>query len=356
MRLRCLTILAAGLLVAASFSVASAADHTLANDRLSLIVRQQGGILSDLHILPDGPNLLAQPKSAQAVMFGHFLCFDRWGRVSPEAAALGIPFHGEAVRLPWDWTEETPGAVTQEVTLPIVGLTAKRRVNLAPSAGVYAVTFDVTNPGDTRRTYTAVEHVTLGAAWFHDDVHLSTNAVSGLLHYQRQPKQPMLPDEESVFNWPYARLGEATLDLRKTPPPGPRFLVSAVFADQEPWAWLFQIDRTSGDLIGYIWRPADYPWMILYFNRGPAGFLNRSLEFGTTGLHLPRPELETAGNVLGRPQLAELAAGATQRHQFWGFAFKAPAGASGVTGVAVEGGRVVLEFDEGPPVSLPLPE
>ena len=334
-------------------AAADGAEHRLANDRLTLTVQSQGAIISDLRLMPEGANLLADSTVADSVMFGHFLCFDRWGRVSAEAAARGIPFHGEAVRLPWRWAEITARSVEQQVTLPIVGLSARRQVRLAAKAPVYAVTLEVTNPSAEAKAYTAVEHATLGDVWFHGDVQLSSNAWRGFLHTSPRPKVALSPDWASIFTWPFTQVHGRTVDLRKTPAAGPRFLVSLMFRDETEWAWIVQIDRASGDLIGYLWSPADYPWLLLYYKRGEDRFLNRSIELGTTGLYVPRPQLEEIGEFLGRPQLARLAAGASRRHQFWGFACKAPTGAGAVTRIVVADGSMRLEFDVGEPMTLP---
>ena len=331
-------------------------EHRLANARLALTVQSQGAIISDVRLRPEGANLLADPAVADPVMFGHFLCFDRWGQVAPEAAARGIPFHGEAVRFPWRWTELSARSVGQEVTLPIAGLSARRQVRLAERDPVYAVTLEVTNFTPETKAYTAVEHATLGEVWLHDEVRLSSNARQGLVHASPQPKVAIAPDWESVFTWPLARVHGRTVDLRNTPGPGPRFLVSLMFADETEWAWIIQIDRTSGDLIGYVWSPTDYPWLMLYYSRGARRFLNRSIEFGTTGLYLPRQQLAKIGQFLDRPVLAHLAPGASRQHRFWGFACKAPPGSSAVTQVTVESDGVRLAFDQGEAMHLQLPD
>src|SRR5205814_1280026 len=89
----------------------------LRNDKIELTVLTRGATLanlilrddaekfspywnSDRALKPGGP-----PPSPLAGAIGHFLCLDGFGAPSDEEAAAGIPFHGEASKQQFDWSE-----------------------------------------------------------------------------------------------------------------------------------------------------------------------------------------------------------------------------------------------------------
>ena len=98
---------------------------------------------------------------------GHFICFDRWGPPSESERKNGMFFHGEASRVNWNLIqqpEEKAGMIEAEMeaTLPMAGLTIRRRIALSKDQAVLRVWESVTNMNKLGRVYNLVQHATIG--------------------------------------------------------------------------------------------------------------------------------------------------------------------------------------------------
>jgi hypothetical protein len=69
---------------------------TIANDKLTLALRTEGGAMVRL-VMNDDPAAINPMHTG----LGHFVCVDGFGPVSAEEQAAGLPGHGEAHRVPW---------------------------------------------------------------------------------------------------------------------------------------------------------------------------------------------------------------------------------------------------------------
>lgn len=285
----------------------------LANAAVLLQVKARGAAISNLRARADDSDWLAPD--------GHYLCFDRWGPVTEDESALGIPFHGEAAHQDWRLTTAGGPAVQASTALPVTGWTVRREVTLAAAAPVFKVTTTIINPASVGRPFNAVEHVTLADRWTGDSTVLLTNAVRGFLHHRGQPVA------DSDFAWPYATWAGRTWDLRGPVRIPGRVLASLVFPDEAEWAWVCLANRDTGEIIGYCWRTADYPWLNLWWRTNREGVaVTRAVEPGTTGLHQPMPVLQAAGVRLGRPLVHTLPPLGRGTLVLWGFVAKGPAG------------------------------
>lgn len=275
----------------------------LNNGSLRMTVEARGAIISDLQVGAAGTSWLSQPsRSAPAEPFAHFLAFDRWGPVTPEEAAAGFPFHGEAARVRW-----TPISVTTDhrlevaATLPRSGLAANRRIQLSPKGGAFQIRTEVRNPTAQVRPYNLVEHITLSDAWSDASVRLRTNAGEGILHRQGKPMADVSVD------WPWARRGsEERWDLRRAGARPGRFIAALRFPAEAEWGWVCLQHPRSGALLAYVWPTAAMPWLNLYWFANPSGVVSRAVEPGTTGLHRPMAELMEAPPLLGHPPVHRL--------------------------------------------------
>lgn len=326
------------------------ASHWIGNAAVRLNITRMGAMITELRVAGSEGNWLApSAQTGDAHRFAHYLCFDRWGAVSAAETAEGIPFHGMAGVIPWQWVETGPREVIQKVQLPIHHLIAVRKVALVDDAGVWSIRNVIENPTDITRPYNAVEHLTLSRHWVGPETTLHTNARRGFLTSASEP----VPDSD--FEWPFARFAGRTWDLRESVLIGVSVVASLVFPDDAEWAWVCLVNRQTNDLYGLVWRTADYPWLDLWWQAEKGKLINRSIEPGTTGLHQPMPILEKARTKLGRPVFNTLAPGAKRSLQAWVFALHLPGPPSKLRTVQVEGSDIHLIFDKtAQPVVLPM--
>ena len=86
---------------------------------------------------------------------------------------------------------------------------------------------------------------------------------------------------------------------------------------EDEFGWVTAVSPTTGLLIGYLWRSVDYPWLSAWRNSAADGSpAARGLEFGTTGVHQPFPELAAMPTVLGKPTFTYLDAGASHTRSY----------------------------------------
>ena len=335
----CLAIVA--LIVAAELSASVPEDRVLRNDLMSITVQRDRAIISDLHREGGAGDWLSSQAGDASGLFAHFLCFDRWGPVTLEEEARGIPFHGEAAQVPWKWKSAEANAATLEVTLPVSGLQAARAVRISQSAAVFSISNTFRNPTSIERVYNAIEHPTLSEQGLSAETRISTNAIRGFL--QRNGK--VVPD--STFDWPHARYSGDTWDFRDLVPIDGRVMAALVFPSDAEWGWVCMENRSTGEILGYVWPLADYPWLILWAATHEGRVMTRSIELGTTGLHRPMPELQETAKLLDRPLFHRLQPGEQRTHQLWGFLIKLPRGGSQIEKVRVDKRSVLIEVDGG---------
>lgn len=308
----------------------AAATTELRNDAIQLGVESRGAIISDLRLPREEASWLSAGKVEDTnELFGHFLCFDRWGPVTSEEAASGIPYHGEAARLPWAlMAPEALLGVAMTTTLPVTGLRVDRSVHLPTRGGNFQISTTVSNPTAELRPYNLVEHITLADSWNDPGVRLHTNAETGLVHSRGK-----LVAEASV-RWPILEWGDESWDLRGAVTRRGRLVASLVFPDDAEWGWVCLQHPSSGRLLAYVWRTGDFPWLNLFWSADGSQVKQRAIEPGTTGLHRPIPELLTSPAQLGRPVIGRLAPAADRTFALWGVAAKLPD--AGIEIVALE--------------------
>ena len=336
--------LAVGL-VAAQDNVALA-EKVLGESKLRLTVRQAGAIIAGLEIAGGAGNWLAAPVGPGASPYGHFLCYDRWGPPTPAEAKRGILMHGEAARTPWQWLPGPADEAALAVTLPKSRLTAARALRLAPGGNVFSITNTLGNPTKAPRVYNLVEHVTLAERVSSAPLRVATNATRGLLQYGGM----LLPEPD--FTWPHATFGGRTWDLRENLDYEGRMLMAMTFPAEAEWGWICVQSLDAGEVLGYVWRTADYPWLLMYYNRENGRMLNLAIEPGTTGLHANIDRQQQVGTLLGRSLYRQLKPGEKRTSRLHGFAFRLPNGAGEVKSVTYEAGVICVSFVAGQDVVL----
>lgn len=271
---------------------------------------------------------------------GHFICFDRWGPPSESEGKNGMFFHGEASRVNWNLIrppEEKAGMIEAEMeaTLPMAGLTIRRRIALSKDQAVLRVWESVTNMNKLGRVYNLVQHATIGPPFLDETTQVDANARKGFMQSSPLPN----PEEPPVY-WPQALKDGQPVDLRRlTDDPLPS-VVS--FTIDQPYGWVTAGTGAKGLMIGYVWKTKDYPWLSVWRNVRDGKPVARGLEFGTTGLHQPFPILVEKGHIFGRPLVMYLDAGQTVTRSYTAFLFKIRETFQGVDSVILDGRRLIV--------------
>lgn len=345
-------------LLAALPLMASADPVILQGDAATVTVQTGGGAITEFRLTGSEHNPLdvdwraATDKQGldMAIPFrGHFVCFDRFGWPSQAEMDNGMPFHGEAAQAEWQVLAEPARSdsgihTSMRCELPMARMSLERSMRLHPQASVFTVSETIRNDGPLGRIYTQVQHANVGTPFLDDSAILDCNATNGFLY------EDPLPDAPQALTWPHVTIGGQERDLRfsTAPDPVPTFLS---FADDADLAWVTASMPAKGQLIGYAWDPADYPWLFVYHLEPDYLAFEMS-----TGLAGPYPTIATRGRILDRPVIAFADAGQRIERSYTAFLTPIPADFAGVESVTVADGRVVIQpRDGGAPIHLEHP-
>jgi hypothetical protein len=303
------TQLCAALLTMTQCSV-TAANIEINSRFARATIAPQGATLVDVVAAGHATDLLLSADEARPFNgHGHFLCFDRWGRISAAEQARGHVFHGEARHQHWQVLAAKPNRVTLRTTLPASRLAVERAYEVSPVAPVLTITSVAINDTDRSRPYNLVEHALLAPMWLGVKVRLHTNARAGHLHLAG------LPVPGSAFTWPRAITPEGPQDLRGNFRSEPDVIASVVFPADDSHAWVLLHDAETATAFAMVWPRIDLPWLNLWWRGSHASKPARAIEPGTTGLHRPIEECIERGQLLDNPLLVELQPGESRRHR-----------------------------------------
>lgn len=309
-----------------------------------LVVATDGGGIADFHLQGQGLNPLSWEEQGEGRAVppwrGHFLCLDRWGEPSEAERHNGMPFHGEASRVEWrvlHGPEKKAAAIRAEMAavLPMAGLEVRRRIALSAKEAFFTVREEVTNTGKLGRIYNMVQHPTIAPPFLDETTAVDANARKGFMTYRPLPN----PEEPAVY-WPQALKDGQPVNVRYLTGDHDPNVVSYTLDDE--YGWITASNPGKGLLVGYIWKAADYPWLIDWRHAEDGKPAARGLEFGTTGLPHPYAVLVAKGQIFGRPLYEYLDAGQTAAKSYAAFLFKISADYRGVDSITYADGRLVV--------------
>jgi hypothetical protein len=96
-------------------------------------------------------------------------------------------------------------------------------------------------------------------------------------------------------------------------------------------------------ILGYLFRPEEYPWTQSWENYPPTGKLARGLEFSTQPFDVSRREAVTTGSMFDTPTYRWLAAKSKIESHFLMFYSPVPEGMGQVDDVRLENGKLTVE-------------
>lgn len=335
----------------------------LGNGALSLVVLPEGASLVSLTLDRDAtqtnpmwnPIRMAKERSRPALStngFGHFICVDGFGPVSPEEQRAGLNGHGEAHRQPFAVSplvrQGTRQRLEMRANLPLVMESLTRTLEMVDGEQVVYVTSQLENQLAFDRPINWAEHATIGAPFLEAGktvVDVSVAQCQTRPHQMQPPNRTLASGQD--FRYPQAPLLQGgTRDIRLVPnPPNSMDHIGCLVPENRAHAFITALHPEKQLLLGYLFRREEFPWVQEWLNFPADGALSRGLEFSTQPYDLPRRDMVSLGRMFGTPTFRWLPAKSRIASRFLLFWTQTPAGLRHVEDVRLEAGRIVIVGD-----------
>jgi hypothetical protein len=324
----------------------------LANDKIELTTLANGGRFTKL-LLREGEPL--NPFGA----LGHFLALDGFGAPSPEEAALGMPFHGEAGRQVFKVIgahESGPvHSVIMRATLPLAQEIFTRTIELADGESVVRVTSDLESLLTVDRPISWAEHATLGPPFMErGKVVVDMPATNCRVRPYKPGPIPGHLVFDKDFKWPIAPTfdgGQA--DLRVIPTDHNWLdLASCQMDPARPLEFVTALHLEKHLIFGYVFRREDYPWLMSWMNFTGDEHAARGMEFSTQTFDISHREAVAMTPLFGTPTFRWLPAKSKLETRFLMFYTKTPEGFTRIDDVTFENGKITIRDHSGKSVVL----
>jgi hypothetical protein len=274
------------------------------------------------------------------------LCVDGFGPVSPEEKAAGLPSHGEAHLAQWEASLEN-GQLVLTSHLPLTQENITRTITMAPGENV--VVYDTTLESQVGfdRPVCWAEHCTIGSPFLAPGVTVvDFPAVrSKTRGYDLKGAFPYRLPPDVEFTWPNApTLDGKTVDLRAAPEhPNSIDHTASLIDPQRRLAFASAINPEKHLIVGWIFKPQEYPWLQNWEYYPSTGKLARGLEISTQPFDVPRRAVIEQNKLWGTLLYRWLPAKSKIGTRFALFFAHAPAGMTRVDEVRWEGGVLLIE-------------
>lgn len=279
---------------------------------------------------------------------GHSLSFDYFGPPSAEETAAGMSTHGEAPATLWELRRQFGGqrpGFESRVSLPVSQIEFSRVLSVDPERPVFYCEERARNLSAADRPISWTEHVTIGPPFLRCNDTLvdmpATRAQAIDANYS--DRMEIVPG--ASFDWPHAPCpnGEA-LNLRETQDGRYSRYTAALIDPAMETGYLAASSPSSGLLLLYVFRRADFPWVGNWQESGyrenpPWGGKTfcRGIEFSSTPFAIPKRETVTNGPLFGVPTYRWLPAKSEVTIRFFALLEEIPADFRGVERIALEG-------------------
>ena len=263
-----------------------------------------------------------------AGIMGHNLCLDLFGGPSTEEAALGLTDHGEASIAPYEITE-TPSGLQARLTMPLAQLAFTRSIDLHRED--IRIRESVDNLSATDRPLAWTQHVTLGPPFLDPLTTEFRASMTRSIVTESDPGFAIYLEKGKEFIWPHAPYADAAgqakprADLRKMHSTAPASSYTAHIADPAREDAYFVAFSPQHQLaFGYIWKPADFPWMGIWEENcsrpGPpwdSRTITRGMEFGVSPFPESRSAMVERNRLLDTPTYKWLPARGHLQAEYW---------------------------------------
>lgn len=334
----------------------------LSNGKLELTILLQGSTFASLVLSSDPDKLsplwnpirmareLGQNPRFNSGM-GHFVCVDGFGPVSPEEHAAGLPGHGEAHLQMFDVKSFEDQGNTQTLalttTLPITQEHFTRTIRMVQGENVVYVNSRLESLLGFDRPVNWAEHATIGSPFLQPGVTVVDMSASRAQTRPYDPSEPGLPHRlppGKDFTWPEAPgVAGNTIDLRGTPlEPNSGDHTACLMDGARPTVFVTALNPQKHLLLGYVFKPSEYPWEQNWENYPPTGKLARGMEFSSQPYDVPRRQVIQLNSMFGAPVYRWLPAKSAIETGFLFFYTQAPNGFTRVDDVTLSNGTLVI--------------
>jgi hypothetical protein len=242
-----------------------------------------------------------------AGIMGHNLCLDVFGGPSPQEEAAGLTAHGEASVATYSF-ESSGSRLDARAELPIAQIRVERRIELHGRS--VHIRERVENLAGADRPIAWTQHVTLGPPFLErGSTEFRASATESCVIDSRFGTGDYL-QRGARFEWPHAPGADGgTSDLRLFTASASSSAYTAHLMDRRlPEAFFVAFSPRLRLAFGYVWKPADFPWMGIWeenHSRTQAPWngqtLTRGMEFGVSPFPESRREMVDRGRLFGVP-------------------------------------------------------
>src|SRR5438094_37282 len=337
--------------------------YLLSNGALELTVLPRGSTFASV-VLSDDPEKLSPlwnpmrmarevgEKNTFDSALGHFICVDGFGPVSPEEEAAGLPGHGEAHQTAFavKFYAKEAGAttLTLETRLPLTQERFARTVRMVDGEDVIYVQSELESLLAFDRPVFWAEHATIGSPFLEPGVTVVDMSARRAQTRPYQPEKGGLPHRlpsGKDFTWPEAPgLHTRKIDVRAAPAePNSGDHTTCLMDASRKLVFVTALHPSKRLLLGYLFKPQEYPWTQNWEYYPPTKKLARGLEFSTQPYDVPRREVVQLNSMFGSPVYRWLPAKTKIESRFLMFYAHTPEGFTKVDDVRFENGKITIE-------------
>jgi len=250
----------------------------------------------------------AESRLLSGIM-GHNLCLDFFGPPSEQEARCGLPAHGEAGVVNWEFSETGGEELAAAADLPLARLRVERRFRLARESDAVTITETVENLTAMDRAVGWTQHVTIGPPFLASGQTLfqTTATRSKVFEGDFAPGKGR-QQRGAEFDWPWCPdIEGGRLDLRRfsTEPVSAGYTAHLLDPARQQ-AWFTAWHSGLGALFGYVWRRSDFPWLGIWEENHcrqhrpwNGRTLARGMEFGVSPMPETRQQMMDRGTLFG---------------------------------------------------------
>jgi hypothetical protein len=335
----------------------------LGNSALELTVLPRGATFARLVLADDqeklsplwNPIRMAREAGEKNVFdsaLGHFICVDGFGPVSPEEEAAGLPGHGEAHQMPFEVKfyskEGRSTTLTLSTKLPLTQEMFSRTIRMVDGEDVIYVQSELESLLAFDRPVFWAEHATIGSPFLEAGVTVVDMSARRAKTRPYQPEKGELPHRlpsDKEFTWPEAPgLHTRKIDLRAAPvEPNSGDHTTCLMDPARKLVFVTALHPGKRLVLGYLFRPQEYPWTQNWEYYPRSKKLARGMEFSTQPFDVPRREVVQLNSLFSTPVYRWLRARTKIESRFLMFYAHTPEGFSKVDDVRLENGKVIIE-------------